>query len=162
MHGLARLQLIGPLVLFCAVGMAEAAAYALADTPSSALLWYLNLEVFGIFRRSRAFLADYVSLPFAQLMLVAPLAILAMAGLARRRRLLAAISSNLSFVYAIFVLFCWHYWNSIGQVRAASLAMVQVPTGSALYLLATLLAASFLSFAASHYIYIRLLRSRPC
>ena len=81
MQGLARLQPVGPLVLFYTVGMTEAAAYALADAPLSALLWCLNLEVSGIFRKCRAFLADYGGLPFEQLMLAAPLALLAMVWL---------------------------------------------------------------------------------
>src|SRR6266567_3594628 len=48
-----RLQLVGPLLLLCVVAAAESIAYALAHNPSSALLWYLNLEVFSIFRKSR-------------------------------------------------------------------------------------------------------------
>jgi hypothetical protein len=159
MRSLARLQLVGPLVLFCAVGAAEAAAYALADDPSSALLWYLNLEVFSIFRKSRMALADYGAVPFAQLLIVGPLALLAIAGLVWRRNLMVAISSNLSLIYAGFLLCSWHYWNSAGQAKTASLAAVQMPTGSDFYLFAVLLLASFMSFAASHYVYLRLLRS---
>ena len=71
MQGFARLQLVGPVVLFCAVLAAEAAAYALAQMPSSGFLWYLNLEVFSIFRRSRAALAELGNLPFAQVLLIA-------------------------------------------------------------------------------------------
>jgi hypothetical protein len=160
MQGLRRLQLIGPLVLLCAVGAAEAASRALASDPTSALLWYLNLELFSIFRKSGAFLDQYGSVPFAQLLFVALLAVLIVAGLARRSALPAAIASNLSFVYAGFLLYSWHHWNSLGQVRAASLAPVQVPAGSTLYLFVSLLLASFVSFAASHYFYLRLLRSR--
>ena len=160
MRGLTRLQLLGPLVLLFAVGAAEAASHALASDPTSALLWYLNLELFSIFRKSGAFLDYQGSAPFAQLLLVAFLAVLALIGFIRRRALPVAIASNLSFVYAGFLLYSWHYWNNLGQVRAASLAPVQVPTGSTLYLFVSLLLASFVSFAASHYSYLRLLRSR--
>ena len=66
MQRFARLQLVGPVVLFCAVLAAEAAAYALAQMPSSGFLWYLNPEVFSIFRRSRAALAELGNVPFAQ------------------------------------------------------------------------------------------------
>jgi hypothetical protein len=160
MQELTRLQLVGPLVLFWAVGAAEAASHALASAPTSALLWYLNLELFSIFRKSGAFLDQHGSVPFAQLLLVAVLALLAVIGLVRRAALAVAIASNLSFVYAGLLLYSWHHWNSLGQVRAASLAPVQVPAGSTLYLFVSLLLASFVSFAASHYFYLRRLRSR--
>ena len=39
-----RLQLVGPLLLLCAVAAAETLAYVLAENPSSAVLWYVNLE----------------------------------------------------------------------------------------------------------------------
>ena len=160
MQRLVRLQLVGPLVLFCAISAAEAASHALASDPSSALLWYLNLELFSVFRKSGAFLDQYGSAPFAQLLFVAFLAGLVVIGLARRSILPVAIASNLSFVYAGFLLYTWHHWNNLGQVRAASLAPVQVPAGSAFYLFVGLLLACFVSFAASHYFYLRLLRSR--
>src|SRR5436309_6740600 len=150
MRGLTRLQLLGPLVLLCIVGAAEAASHALASDPTSALLWYLNLELFSIFRKSGAFLDHYGSVPFAQLLFVAFLAVLAVIGFARRKFLPVAIASNLSFVYAGFLLYTWHHWNTLGQVRAASLAPVQVPAGSTLYLFVGLLLTSFVSFAASH------------
>src|SRR5438132_11652254 len=143
MQGLRRLQLVGPLVLLCAVGAAEAASHALASDPTSALLWYLNLELFSVFRKSGAFLDQYVSVPFAQLLIVAFLAVLAVIGVVRRSALPVAIASNLSFVYAGFLLYSWHHWNSLGQVRAASLAPVQVPAGSTLYLFVSLLLAAF-------------------
>jgi hypothetical protein len=160
MKGLARLQLIGPFVLVCAVGAAEAASHALASDPSSALLWYLNLEVFSIFRKSGAFLDQYGSVPFAQILFVGFLAVLVVIGLVRQSVLPVAIASNLSLVYAGFLLYSWHHWNSLGQFRAASLTPVQVPVGSTLYLFVSLLLTSFVSFAASHYFYLRLLRSR--
>src|SRR5258705_9452381 len=100
MHGLTRLQLIGPLVLFGTVGAAEFTAYALADAPSSATLWFLNQEVFSIFRKSRAVFASYVTMPFAQLFVASLLVVLSVAGMLLRRNLLTALASNLSFVCA--------------------------------------------------------------
>ena len=160
MQGLVRLQLAGPLAFFVAVLAADSAAYALADAPSSAWLWYLNLEVFSIFRKSRNALSDVCGLPFAQLFLIAgPLACLACTGLALKRNLLTAISSNLSFVYAAFVVYSWHHWNSFGSVKSASLALVHVPTGNDLYLFIVLLLTSFASFVASHFLYFRAVRN---
>ena len=99
----ARLQIIGPLVLFFAVLAAEGAAYALSEMPSSAFLWYLNLEVFSLFRKSRAALAEVGNLPFAQVLLIAgPITAIGMIGLSLKNKLCLAISSNLSFCFAAF------------------------------------------------------------
>jgi hypothetical protein len=159
-QGTIRLQLIGPLILLCVVAAAETLAYALADFPSSALLWYLNLEVFSIFRKSRVVLSSYINLPFALLLIISPLAFLAMAGIALRRNLLIAISSNLAVGCAAFLFFNWHHWNSLARVRTASLAAVQMPTGNDLCLFALLLLGCLVSFVASHCFYVHLLRSR--
>ena len=153
-----RLQLIGPLVLFGVVGAGEAMAYALADNPSSALLWYLNAEAFGVLRKSRLlFSADW---PFAQMWIVTGLAALAVAGTTLRSNLVVAISSNMSFVFAGFLLINWHHWNHAGQALSASLALVQLPTGNDFWFFTLLLLACSASFATSHLIYIRLLRSQ--
>jgi hypothetical protein len=161
MRRLATLQLAGPVALLLAAAAADSAAWALSQSPSSALLWYLNLEVFSLFRRSRWIMSDLGSLPFAQLLLIAgPLAFLAFLGTILRRNLLVAIASNLSLVYATFVLFSWHAWTSQARVSIASLSAVQVPTGESFYLFVVLLVASAASFSASHVLYIRALRKR--
>src|SRR6266478_9579672 len=155
-----RLQLVGPLLLLCLVAAAESIAYALAHNSSSAVLWYLNLEVFSIFRKSRVALSGHLNFPFAQLLIISPLAFLSLAGIALRRNLLIAISSNLSFVCAALLLFSWHHWNSFGQVRAASLAAVRMPTGNDLCLFVLLLFGCFVSFVTSHFFYVHHLRFR--
>jgi hypothetical protein len=155
-----RLQLVGPLLLLCVVAAAETVAYALAHNPSSALLWYLNLEVFNIFRKSRVALSGHVNFPFAQLLIISPLTFLALAGIALRRNLLIAISSNLTFLCAAFLLYTWHHWNCFGQVRAASLAAVRMPTGNDLCLFVLLLFGCFVSFVTSHFFYVHHLRFR--
>ena len=161
MRRLATLQLAGPICLLLTVAAADGASWALSQAPASALLWYLNLEVFSAFRRSRWLLLDLGSLPFAQLLLIAgPLGLIALLGIALRRNLLVAIASNLSLVYATFVLFSWYAWSSHGTVSIASLSVVQVPTGGSFYLFLVLLAASVASFSASHLFYIRALRKR--
>ena len=160
MQKLTRLQLIGPLILLSTICAAEILAYALSQRPSSGLLWYLNVEVFGIFRKSRVALSECVNQPFAQLLIVSPLALLALAGLVLRRNLLIAVSSNLSFVCAGFLVFSWHHWNAAGQVRAASLAALHLPTGNDSCFFILLLFACFVSFTMSHFFYIHLLRSR--
>jgi hypothetical protein len=155
-----RLQLIGPAVLFCAALTAESAAYALTQAPSSAFLWYLNLEAFNLFRKSRTILTQYCDLPFAHVIMIAgPMALIGLAGLTLKRNLCLAISSNLSFTYAAFLAYSWYAWNNVGRVTSVSLASVYAPTGDALYLFVVLAVASLVSFVASHFLYLRALRS---
>ena len=159
MQRFARLQLAGPLALLCAVLTAEGAAYALAQVPSSGFLWYLNLEVFGIFRRSRAALAELGNIPFAQtLLIVGPVVLIGAAGLWFKQNLCLAISSNLSFCFAAFLAYNWHA-SASAIVKTASLISVQVPSGGAFWMITVLAATSFLSFAASHLLYFGALRS---
>jgi hypothetical protein len=160
MQRIARIQLIGPLVLLGAVAAAEAAAFALAFAPSSSLLWYLNLEVFSIFRKSRIYLGDLSAIPFAQLLFIAgPLALIAGLGLVLKRNLVLAVASNLSLVYAAVLIYSWHHWHTFKHMKSASLVWVQVPSGSDLYFFAILLIASSASFVASHCFYLRAARS---
>jgi hypothetical protein len=160
MSKLARLQVVGPLVLLSAVLAAELAAYALAVTPSSAFLWYLNFEVFSLFRKSRATLQDYGNIPFVQVLFIAgPTALIGLAGLMLKRNLLLAISSNVSLVFAAFLVYNWYSWSNIAQVHAASLLWVHVPTGNTLCLFVTLALTCLASFFASHIIYFRSLRA---
>jgi hypothetical protein len=159
MARLAKLQLIGPLVLFCAVLAAEGAAYALARSPASEFLWYINLEVFGSFQRTHYALSHLLDVDYLQLIGVAlPVLSLALVGYLARRQLLLAISSNLSFVYAAFIAYSWR--GSMPAPRAASLGIMAVPSRPDFYLFVVLLGASLLSFVISHAIYLAAVRAR--
>jgi hypothetical protein len=162
MNRLSKLQLIGPAFLFAAVLAAEAGAYALSMYPSSETLWYVNLKVFGLFQRSYYVLDSRTGLPGFELFFIAtPIVVLASIGIALRRRLLLAISSNLSLVFALFLFYSW----SLTQPRTlqASLNVMAVPTGPDLYLIGILLAGSLLSCGVSHFIYVRFVRAgRRC
>src|SRR5258708_20190598 len=95
----------------------EAVARALSYAPTSETLWYVNLRVFGIFKKSSFYLhdfipydvRDYLPVVSAQLfVIIAPIFLIACLGLAFRQRLLLALGSNLSFVSAAFLLFAWY------------------------------------------------------
>ena len=60
MNRLFKLQFLGPFALFAATLCAELAARALQYAPSSELLWFINLRMFGIFQRSDATLSYFV------------------------------------------------------------------------------------------------------
>jgi hypothetical protein len=155
----ARLQLAGPLALFAALAVAETAAYALAQYPASAFLWYLNLDVFGLFRKSRLLMGEWGAIPFAQLALAAPLALVATAALVRRGRFLTALASTLGFVYAVFLGYAWERWNFPLQASQASLVPIAFPTGNDLCLFLTLGSAALVSFIATQLVYFRAVRS---
>jgi hypothetical protein len=159
MQKLAQLQLTGPLALFAALAAAETAAYALTQYPSSAFLWYLNLDVFGLFRKSRLLMGEWGTIPFAQLALAAPFVLAATAGLVWPRRFLTALASTLGFVYTAFLAYAWEIWTFPLQAAQASLVPIAVPTGYDLCLFLTLGSAALVSFIASNLVYFRAVRS---
>src|SRR5437016_14544149 len=109
MGRLFNLQFLGPMALFVATLSAELAAQALDYVPSSELLWFVNLRMFGIFQRSYAMLnevviirggsdlmSEVISIPGFQLFgLALPIFLLACFGLVAGRRLPLALDSNL-------------------------------------------------------------------
>jgi hypothetical protein len=154
MSRFAKLQFLGPAVVFLAVLMAEGAAFALAQMPTSETLWRANLEFFEVFQRSHYLLAPVLDLPYAQLFVIAfPLLGIAVYGLLAGRDLALAIASNLSFVYAAFLIFIAA--NNQSYPLAASLTGIAVPTGPSIYLPLVLIGVSLISFFVSHCHYIR-------
>src|SRR5262245_14239522 len=98
MSRLAKLELVGPVVLALVIIAAELATCMLAWRPFSAFAWYLNLELFGIFQHSHFTLSQYAAVPYLQVWFIAlPILMLAAAGVACRSRLPVALASNLSF-----------------------------------------------------------------
>ncbi len=157
MSRLFKLQFLGPLALFVATLSAELAVRALAYAPSSELLWFVNLKMFGIFQRSYYMLSEFVSTQGFQLFGIAlPIFLLACYGLAARRRLPLALASNLSFAYAALLLFSWQTPGP--PTTQASLGSIAVPTGAGFYVLAAILGTSLVSFAISHLLYLRAAR----
>jgi hypothetical protein len=154
MSRFAKLQFLGPAVVFLAVLMAEGAAFALAQMPTSETLWRANLEFFAVFQRSHYLLAPALDLPYAQLFVIAfPLLGIAVYGLLAGRDLALAIASNLSFVYAAFLIFIAA--NNQSYPLAASLTGIAVPTDPSIYLPLVLIGVSLISFFVSHCHYIR-------
>jgi len=154
----ATIQFIGPAVVFVTVLSAEGAAAALSHAPASRLLWYLNLELFGIFQQSHYFFVTYVDIAYFQLLFIAlPLMVLASYGLHRERSLALALASNLSCVYASFLVYTWCL---ACLPRTASLVAMHVSAGPDLFLCAVLLGSSLLSFVVAHMTYIRSLYNK--
>jgi hypothetical protein len=152
MNRLFRLQFLGPLALFVATLCAELAARALQYAPSSELLWFINLRMFGIFQRSDALLSYIVTIEGFQLFGVAlPIFLLACYGLLAKSRLPFTVATHLSTAYAGFLVISWQAF--VPTVTQASLLPVAVPAGAGLYVMATILGTCLLSFAITHLLY---------
>jgi len=153
-----RLQVLGPVAVFAAVFVAEAAAFALSQFPTSEFLWRVNLELFGVFQKSQYLLGPISAVPFSQLLVIAlPLLALAIYGLLSRRELALAIASNLSLVYTAFLILAGMSWRP--HSLAASAAGIAAPVSSAGYIPFVLVAVSLLSAAIAHAGYFRRLRA---
>src|ERR1700719_4713386 len=94
MGRLFKLQFLGPFALFSATLGAELAARALQYAPSSELLWFINLRMFGIFQRSDALLSYLVAIDGFQFFGVAlPIFVVACFGLAAKSRPLFTVAT---------------------------------------------------------------------
>jgi hypothetical protein len=160
MTKLKTLQFLGPLALFSAVLAAEVAAYALAYAPSSEWLWYVNLKWFSMFQQSHYSLKDHLGIDCEQLFCIAlPLLAAACIGLAFKRSLFLAISSNLSFVYIGFVVCTWFSANSYSQEASLSAEYV-ASSNPDLIVLLVLIGLSLVSVVVSHVAYFQRVRAR--
>ena len=152
MSRLFKLQFLGPFALFAATLCAELAARALQYAPSSELLWFINLRMFGIFQRSDALLSYFVAIDGFQFFgLALPIFALACFGLATKSRLPFTVATHLSVVYAGFLVLSWQ--TGLQTVTQASVRPIAVPPGVGLYVMVTILGACLLSFAITHLLY---------
>jgi hypothetical protein len=157
MKRLAKLQIIGPATIFMAVCCGELSAAGLARWPSSEFLWRVNLEWFHAFQKSSYALSAFGTIHYAQLFLIAlPLIAMALGGIVLRRPLVLAVASNLSLVYASFVLYTGCLYDQAG--REVSISIVTTYPRPDAVLCFILVAASFLGFVDSHLYYIRAVR----
>jgi hypothetical protein len=164
MNRLFKLQFLGPFALFAAALCAELAARALQYAPSSELLWFINLRMFGIFQRSDSVLSYFVPIEGFQFFgLALPIFVLACFGLAAKSRLSFTVATHLSPVYAGFLVLSWQI--GVPTVTQASLGPLTipsgvgaVPSGVGLYVMATILGTCLLSFAITHLLYLRAVR----
>lgn len=154
----ARLQLIGPSLVFFVAVAAEAAARALAAHPSSELLWYVNLAWFGFFERTYEALPQFLCVPGSMVWLAVPPLVIAWGGYLVRKKLLLAIGSNLSLIYAMIL---GYRSLSIEYLpQTASLQFVHLPSGPNFALVLVLCIAAFISFAISHIVYMKTILQR--
>ena len=162
MNRLFKLQILGPLALFVAALGAELAARALQYAPSSELLWFINLRMFGIFQRGYAMLLDLSEVvpidgfQYFGLALPTFVFVLACLGLAAKSRPLFTVATHLSVAYAGFLVLSWQV--GVPTVTQASLGPIAVPSGIGLYVMAAILGTCLLSFAITHLLYIRAVR----
>jgi hypothetical protein len=160
MRKLGVFQLLGPVALFAALAAAEGAAFALQQAPSCAWLWYVNLTCFDVFQRTHYALQAVTGDENAQFALIAlPLISAAAVGVIYKRTLLLALSSNLSFVYIIFVALVWRGFTP--GTQASLSAAFQATVRPDVVILAVLVGLSLVSFVISHIVYITQMRANP-
>src|SRR6476660_1999236 len=161
MNRLFKLQFLGPCALFAATLCAELAARALQYAPSSELLWFINLRVFGIFQRSYAMLLNLSEVipidGFQYFGLALPIFVFVLACfvLATKSRRSFTVATHLSAAYAGFLVLSWQAGVTVKQ---ASLGPIAVPSGVGLYVTATIFGTCLLSFAITHLLYLRAVR----
>jgi hypothetical protein len=178
MNRVFKLQFLGPFALFAATLCAELAARALEYAPSSELLWFINLRIFGIFQRSYVLWSIWSEvfsidgLQFFGLALPMFVFVLACVGLAAKSRLPFTVATHLSVAYAGFLILSWQVGEP--KVTQASLVPIAVPSGPGLFVMAVILGACLLSFSVTHLLYLSFVRkeiialvgwlrqSRPC
>lgn len=149
-----RLQVLGPLAVFVTVFIAEAAAFALSQFPTSEFLWRVNLEFFGVFQKSQYLLGPVSAVPFSQLVVIAlPLLAVAIFGMLSGRDLALAAASNLSLVYTTFLILAG--MTSRSHSLTASVAGIAVPVSPGSYIPLVLVGVSLLSAAVAHAGYFR-------
>jgi hypothetical protein len=154
MSKFARLQVLGPLVVFVTVFIAEAAAFALSRWPASELLWRVNLEFFGVLQKSQYLLGPTSGVPFSQLVVIAvPLLAVAIFGVLSGHDLALAVASNLSLVYTAFLILAG--MSSRPHSLAASVAGIAVPGSPGSYIPLVLVGVSLVSAAIAHAGYFR-------
>lgn len=146
-----RSLLVGPLLVVGVVASAQCGAYALNTWPQSALLWYLNLEVFRPVQYSFFIGADLdpTGLSQAFAVMTALLALIC-TGSVGKMRLPLAIASNLSFLYSVVLFYGFCAANN--RALAIDLNMLWAPSFA---LVLVVLLAAVVSFVSAHRAYWR-------
>ena len=156
-----RLQLVGPASVIGAILCAHVSAYALANCPTSSLLWYLNLEVFRSFRYGIDVSTVWLGPDgLAQSIWIAvPLLGLACIALLVKGRLPFAIASHLSVIYSAFIFYCSYEATGSTLTRERASALYEPSNLIAI----SILLASLISSTISHRQYWReILSYRRC
>ena len=154
----ARLEIIGPAIVFAALLAAESAAYALDLYPSSQMLWSLNLELFGIFQKGHYILTAYVDIAYFQIACIGlPLLLMGCCGLVFKRPLALATASSLSFIYVTFLISASYVSEEAWRQAPSVVAHAASFPGACVT--AVLVGASLLSLVVSHMSYLRACRA---
>src|SRR5215470_9811977 len=108
MSRVARLEIVGPAILFTAILGEEIAAHALAMWPSSPTLRSLNAGLLGMFRAGHYLLSSRIDVAYSQFLCIGlPLFVTACYGFICNRRLALAIATSLTFIYVAFSMCAW-------------------------------------------------------
>jgi hypothetical protein len=145
--------IVGPLLVVAVVTSAQCGAYALNAWPRSALLWYLNLELFRpvhySFLISNGLDATAASQAFC---IVLAFLVLIGGGLLGKTRLPLAIASNLSFLYSVVLLYGFYAANNPALAIDIRLSALLAPSFA---LVVIVVLTALVSSASAHRAYWR-------
>ena len=148
-----RSLLFGPLLVIGVVASAQCGACALATWPHSALLWYLNLEVFRPVQYSFFIGADLDPTGLSQAFcVVTALLGLICTGSVGKLRLPLAIASNLSFLYSVVLFYGFYAANNPALAVGIDLNTLWAPSFG---LVLVMLVAGIISSFSAHRAYWR-------
>ena len=117
-----KLLLVGPGAIIGMILSAQLCARALAEWPSSSLLWYLNLQVFRPLRYGIDFLPGGDGLAQST-WIVAPLLALIGLGFLLKNGLPLAIAAHLGVLYSALILYC----SGVTSAPASTLVLAAGP-----------------------------------
>jgi hypothetical protein len=148
-----NLQAAATIGVLSALSVAEIVGHALARSPGSATLWYLQLGVFGSLRPGMNIIRDTLDVVGLPLLGVLTAAILLMLVAAHRRmRLVTGLGCNLALILCGAFLMLWHSGRPIGEVASIDWFVIAGRDASVLWIITVLAAVASLS---AHAYYIR-------
>jgi hypothetical protein len=148
-----NLQAAATIGVLSALGAAEIVGHALARSPGSATLWYLQLGVFGSLRpgmNSIRSVLDIVGLPL--LGVIGAVIALMLVAAFRRMRLVTGLGANLALILCAAFLMLWHQGRPLGDVASLDGFVTAGRDSSVLWAITGLAAIASLS---AHVYYIR-------
>ncbi len=148
------LQVSGIVLVILAMLAAELASLALALSPGSALLWWLNLELFRGMNATYSVLLTRYTLDYSVTVPVM-LGLLALSVAAYRRRFRFALGmlSNAAFIWCGFTAYVWYAYKA--PLATASVGELFASNFEGSVLLAYVVLASLVGVLVTHVGYLR-------
>jgi hypothetical protein len=148
------LQVSGIALVILAMLAAELASLALALSPGSALLWWLNLELFRGMNATYSVLMTRYSLDYSVTVpIMLGLLALSVAAYRRRHRFALGMLSNAAFIWCGFTAYVWYVYKA--PLATAGVGELFASNFEGSVLLAYIVLASLIGVLVTHVSYLR-------